>query len=225
MRDNMPSPRDPMPAASALPQSLLGYRQPGGQETLQPHTVKFGSRSQETRSAIVIIKLLDRATQVLNNDQAAAKEPIRQASALLKQECGWRDLGPQAAVQSVPKVARGGLAPWQMRRVIRHIDDSLASTIRTRDCARIAQLSTSHFSRAFKVSFGETFFKYIIRCRTERAREMMVMTDQPLCQIALNCGFADQSHLSRQFRHRVGSTPAAWRRQQRVPSALTEATA
>jgi AraC-like DNA-binding protein len=73
-------------------------------------------------------------------------------------------------------------------------------------------LSTSHFRRAFKVSFGVTFYKYINRRRVERAQEMMVMTDQPLCQIARQCGFADQPHFTRVFRRLVGSSPAIWRR-------------
>jgi transcriptional regulator GlxA family with amidase domain len=46
----------------------------------------------------------------------------------------------------------------------------------------------------------------------ERAQKMMVMTDQPVCQIARRCGFADQSHFARVFRRLVGPSPADWRR-------------
>ena len=110
---------------------------------------------------------------------------------------------------------RGGLAGWQVQRVTKHVDAALESTIRARDCAKIVRLSTSHFSRSFKVSFGETFRDYVTRRRTERAQEMMIMTDQPLCEIALCCGFADQSHFTRVYRHRIGSNPGSWRRQRR----------
>ena len=99
-----------------------------------------------------------------------------------------------------PTLARGGLTPWQVRQVNRHIDEALASTIRTDDCASAARLSNSHFRRAFKVTFGLTFFRYVNQRRIERAQELMVMTDQPLCQIAEQCGFADQSHFTRVFR-------------------------
>lgn len=46
--------------------------------------------------------------------------------------------------------------------------------------------------RAFKATFGESFSKYIIRPRTERAQELMIMTDEPLSQIALLCGLGSR---------------------------------
>ncbi len=180
-----------------------------------PTAAGFGSNSHGAASHVAIIALLDRAAGALNDNRTAAQESILQASALLKQEYGWTDHGRWDEFQSTSLTVRGGLAPWQVRRVAKHVDTFLGSTIRTRDCAEIAKLSTSHFSRSFKISFGQTFFNYVLRCRTERAKQMMVMTDEPLSQIALDCGFADQAHLSRQFRRRVGSTPARWRRQRR----------
>src|SRR5262249_1506686 len=82
-----------------------------------------------------------------------------------------------------------------------------------RDVARITQLSTSHFCRAFKTSFGETPRAYILRRRVERAQELMLTTKEPLSQIALACGLCDQAHFSRVFRRIVGETHNAWRRQ------------
>jgi AraC family transcriptional regulator len=57
-----------------------------------------------------------------------------------------------------------------------------------------------------------TFHRYIYQRRVERAQKMMVTTDQPVCQIARRCGFADQSHFARVFRRLVGPSPADWRR-------------
>jgi AraC family transcriptional regulator len=159
--------------------------------------------------ASIVIKLLDRAAETMDSDRAAARDCIARVSALLRAENGRG--GP----------ARGGLAPWQVRLVTRHIDASLASTVRTQDCAKIARLSGSHFSRAFKVSFGETFSHYVARRRTERAQEMMMLTDERLCQIALSCGFADQSHFTRVYHRQVGSSPASWRRQLQVRAGTT----
>jgi AraC family transcriptional regulator len=154
----------------------------------------------------LVIRLLDRAADALNDDPAAAKECIARLCALLRAD---HDTVPPGG---------GGLAPWQVQRVKKHVDAALETTIRARDCAKIARLSTPHFFRSFKTSFGETFGDYVTRRRTERAQEMMIMTDQPLCEIALCCGFADQSHFSRVYRRRVGSSPGSWRRQrQREP--------
>jgi AraC family transcriptional regulator len=162
-----------------------------------------GSLRQAKVASSLVIRLLDRAAEALNRDPAAAKECIARLCALL-----------QAGHDAV-QLGGGGLAPWQVQRVKKHVDAALESTIRVPDCAKIVRLSTSHFSRSFKISFGETFGDYVTRRRTERAQEMMIMTDQPLCEIALCCGFADQSHFSRVYRRRIGLNPGSWRRQRR----------
>jgi AraC-like DNA-binding protein len=107
---------------------------------------------------------------------------------------------------------RGGLAPWQIRRVSTHIDEHLSQTIQCDDLARLVRLSLSHFMRAFRESFGCPPHTYLMKRRMERAQGLMLTTDIPLGQIALDCGLADQSHLSRLFQKFVGESPAAWRR-------------
>jgi AraC family transcriptional regulator len=146
----------------------------------------------------------------LNIEQASAAESIGRAIALLFADQGR--IGVEGAAATAGH-KHSGLAPWQMSKVADYVEVMLASTITVSDCARLAGLSASHFSRGFKASFGQTFMGYVIRRRTERAKELMILTDEPLCQIALSCGFADQSHLSRWFTRLEGVTPALWRRQ------------
>ena len=157
----------------------------------------------------VVIELLDRAAEAVDNDSATAMHYIARASALLQRD---RDRVDHEQRGTMTTRARGGLAPWQVRQVARHIDAALASPISTQECATIARLGVSQFRRAFKVSFGLTFHRYIYQRRVERAQKMMVMTNQPVCQIARRCGFADQSHFARVFRRLVGPSPADWRR-------------
>ena len=88
----------------------------------------------------------------------------------------------------------------------------MAGTIRIEDMARVARLSASHFSKAFRLDFGTSPYAYIVRRRIERAQEMMLLTDEPLAGIAVACGLADQSHLTRLFHRIVGVSPASWRR-------------
>ena len=111
-----------------------------------------------------------------------------------------------------PACTRGGLAPWQQRKVERFMRDNLESSIHLRDLAQEVSLSVSHFSRAFKASFGDTPHLYMSRLRIQRAQELMLATREPLSQIALVCGFADQSHLSKLFRRELNESPTAWRR-------------
>ena len=107
---------------------------------------------------------------------------------------------------------RGGLAPWQVRRIITHVNANLDAALRVEDLAQLARLSQSHFSRAFSSSFGCPPHRFITRCRLERAKELMLRTDVPLLQVAIDCGFADQAHFSRVFLRFVGVSPARWRR-------------
>jgi AraC family transcriptional regulator len=73
-------------------------------------------------------------------------------------------------------------------------------------------LSKCHFSRAFKQTVGSSPMAYVAVRRVERAKLMMTSTGQRLTDIALACGFADQSHLNRYFRRVVGVSPGLWRR-------------
>jgi AraC family transcriptional regulator len=115
-------------------------------------------------------------------------------------------------------VARGGLAPWQVRMVEAHVDGNLDRNIAVEELAGLARLSVSHFGRAFKQSFGVAPHAYITAERMALARDLMLTTSEPLSQIALTVGLADQSHLSRLFRQHVGQSPLAWRRARWTPT-------
>jgi AraC-like DNA-binding protein len=168
------------------------------------------SLREDGNPSALAIKLLDTAADVVQYDPAAAIAYIVRATDLLRADLGASDHQLDGATAGS---VRGGLAPWQIRRVTAHIDTAMGSTIRLRNCAKIARLSTSYFARAFRVSFGETFARHVIARRTERAQQMMLCTNDPLSQIAVACGFADQAHFTRVFRYRTGISPAAWRRE------------
>jgi AraC-like DNA-binding protein len=88
----------------------------------------------------------------------------------------------------------------------------VASNPSLAELARACGLSRGHFTRAFKITTGLSPHQWLLRHRIEKARDMLVRTELPLAQIALRCGFADQSHLTRVFGMAVGDSPAAWRR-------------
>ena len=116
--------------------------------------------------------------------------------------------------------ARGGLAPWQKRKIDRYVRGNLNRPLTGGDLADQLSLSAGHFNRAFKETFGESPHVYIVGLRLEMAQELMLSTAEPLSQIAYACGFADQSHFTKVFRRGVGQTPNGWRRHN-----LTEAQA
>ncbi len=105
----------------------------------------------------------------------------------------------------------GGLAPRQLRLARDTFDSHLDGTIPLADVARRCGLSLSHFSRAFTRSTGLPPHRWLMRRRIEVAKEMLHDGSSTLVEIALSCGFSDQSHFSRAFVRQVGLTPGRWR--------------
>jgi len=156
----------------------------------------------------MLASLLASATVALDTDRRAAKSCIQRAAALL-----GIDLSPGGDGAAERSCLQGGLAPWQAKRLRSYIEEKLDSSIRATALAGVVQLSTSHFFRAFRNSFGEAPIAYIMKRRILRAQEMMLSSRCSLLQIALECGMCDQAHFTRVFRRIVGINPKAWRRQ------------
>jgi AraC family transcriptional regulator len=109
---------------------------------------------------------------------------------------------------------RGGLAPWQERRVKELIEAKLDGEVPLAMLAAECGLSLSHFSRAFRRSAGTSPHRWLLRRRVELAKERLRDPKLRLSEVALSCGFADQSHFTRVFNDLFGTSPGAWRRSQ-----------
>ncbi len=197
----------PEPGTLALP-SPASSRAAGWDATLQadgPSGIAETSR---------MLALLVEAQQALHDDPQIAWEYIEQVGSLIRLACARTADGPQliCASPAHQPPPSGGLAAWQARKVVQHIDMNLATNIKAEDLAGQANLSTGHFFRAFKTTIGETPHSYIMRQRVRRAQRLMLETNDTLSQIASACGLADQAHLTRLFKRMVGATPLVWRR-------------
>jgi AraC family transcriptional regulator len=106
----------------------------------------------------------------------------------------------------------GGLAGWQVRRALELLDASLAGDISMNHLAMECGLSVRHFARAFHQSVGMPPHRYLLKRRIEAACHLLARHGMSLPDIALACGFADQSHFTRVFRAHVGVPPGTWRR-------------
>ena len=115
-------------------------------------------------------------------------------------------------MRAVSHPARGGLAPWQERRAKEILSANLDGNLPLKDVARECRLSVSHFSRAFRRTVGVAPHHWLVTRRIEVAKEKLRNTRLSLSDVALACGFADQSHLTRVFTGMVGVSPGAWRR-------------
>src|SRR3984957_12716699 len=106
----------------------------------------------------------------------------------------------------------GGLAPWQKRRASEILRENLHGCIRLSDVARECGLSTSHFARSFKTSFGISTHRWLIQHRIERAKELIIQTNMSLLEVAVQSGFNNQPAFTRTFQQFVGTSPGRWRR-------------
>jgi AraC family transcriptional regulator len=116
------------------------------------------------------------------------------------------------AIPVVPVSNRGGLALWQLRRACEFIEAHLDGDPSIADIASECGLSSSYFARAFKQATGAAPHTWLSVKRVERAKQFVKETDLKLAEIALACGFVDQSHLTRTFAKSVGCSPGRWRR-------------
>jgi AraC family transcriptional regulator len=119
-------------------------------------------------------------------------------------------IDPAAAARTPGK--RRPLPVWWVRKVREYIDSHIAGPVFATDLGAHVGLSEAYFARSFKRAFGVPPHTFVIRRRLELAAQYMLQTDAPLSDIALQCGFVDQAHLSNRFRRATGVSPAAWRR-------------
>ncbi len=124
------------------------------------------------------------------------------------------------ALQPARAPQSGGLNAWQLRLALSMIDQCLDGAVSLDDLARKCGLSVSHFSRAFRRSMGLAPHRWLTQRRIEVAKDLMLSEPMPLAQVAIACGFADQSHFTRTFATLNGLTPARWRINQEREFAL-----
>jgi AraC-like DNA-binding protein len=115
-------------------------------------------------------------------------------------------------VPSAASMAIGGLTLSQVNRTKEMLASNLKGNLLIADFARECGISRQHFIRAFKKTVGCTPHQWLQRKRVDQARSLLRYTAEPISEIALKCGFSDQSHLTRVFVGLAGTTPAVWRR-------------
>jgi AraC family transcriptional regulator len=102
---------------------------------------------------------------------------------------------------------RGRLSQRQLRAVLAHIDAHLDMPLRLDALAKVAGVSPSHFKTLFRRATGAPPHRYVVQRRVERAVDLIQAGALPLSQVALEAGFAHQSHLARAMRRTLGVTP------------------
>jgi AraC family transcriptional regulator len=169
---------------------------------------QFGGHGATVQDAL--LSLLAEAQGCLTSNPGGAERCIESAVVMIR----CHDANPFTS--GVPHSVPGGLATWQLRRIQALVESRLETRVDVAQLAAAVRLSPSHFTRAFKRSVGSSPHAYILERRVARAKELMVTTSDPLSDIALASGMADQAHFCRVFRRFVGESPSVWRRRSDV---------
>jgi len=115
-------------------------------------------------------------------------------------------------MRPMSRLVRGGLAPWQERRAREFLLANIKRGVALKEVAQECGLSVGHFSHAFRRTLGVAPHKWLVEQRVVLSKDKLRDDGLSLSDVALECGFTDQSHLTRVFRQMVGVTPGAWRR-------------
>jgi AraC family transcriptional regulator len=186
----------------------------------------------ETLVSAVCTEIMDRCVADVHlHDVLKAHDPVVTAAvAAITREAQQKALGgalyveavaTQLAVHLLRKYAsvafreprdQGRLSPVQVRRLREYIDSRLHESPNLETLAGVAGMGMWSFARHFRESFGRTPHAYIIERRIDRAQRLLAQGRMPIKEVASDCGFADQAHMTRVFRTHLGTTPAALRR-------------
>ena len=106
----------------------------------------------------------------------------------------------------------GHLTPYQCHRAIEYIEECLSDNLTLAGIAKAAGVSAARLNSEFKRSTKLAPHQYVLNARVRRANALLMSTDLSLAQIALECGFSNQQHMTRMVRRITGRTPGAIRR-------------
>ncbi|MEM9073029.1 MAG: AraC family transcriptional regulator [Myxococcota bacterium] len=106
---------------------------------------------------------------------------------------------------------RSSTLPHRIQRVLAHIESHLSDPLRVADLAAVACMPRRRFARYFRSIVGKPPYLYVRERRLVHARTLLA-SSATIVDVALRCGFASQSHLTRAFKAHYGETPGAFRR-------------
>jgi transcriptional regulator GlxA family with amidase domain len=120
----------------------------------------------------------------------------------------WRD---GASCQSAPPGLRHGATGRKLLQIIQLMERNIEDPLPLIDIARWASLSRRQVERLFERLLSTTPRQYYIKLRLGRARQLLELTEMPVTEIAIACGFASPSYFSKSFKEHFGSLPSQLR--------------
>jgi AraC family transcriptional regulator len=117
------------------------------------------------------------------------------------------------AIDPEPEMIAGGLAPWQLRRIVGYIDSHPGATGNVTELSALCGISCRHLRRLFKQTTKQTLHEYVRDAWVAKAKSLLCDTELPLKEISSQIGFTDPSSFSMAFRRATGAAPRTFRQQ------------
>lgn len=105
----------------------------------------------------------------------------------------------------------GRIVPDWLRVARTYVENNYLRPLSLADIARVAHVHRVHLARQFRSYFSTSVGEFLRRKRVEHACHLVSTTNCSLAEVAIDCGFSDQSHFSATFRKLMGLTPARFR--------------
>lgn len=156
-------------------------------------------------------------------DMTASRDPLLYQGLCRLHRQLWQEQEPLAREVACHQFSRQLLArltpaswddrpPQHLQRAAELMQDDCSSPLTLAQLSAVAGLTPSHFVRSFSRHYGMTPHAYLLDQRIRHARTLL-RRGEPLAEVALASGFADQAHFQRQFKRRVAATPGHYRKQ------------
>jgi AraC-like DNA-binding protein len=175
---------------------------------LAPHRADEDGLSHE-----LVVALIECCRDVTSRDtRSTGHLAMALCARLVRLHSGLR---PLAAID--PERSGQGLAMWQLRQALDAVNARLDSGLSLSYLAATCGLSVGHFATAFARSTGLPPHRWITQQRVARAMQFLREGSMSFSEIALACGFSDQSHFSRVFSVATGLPPRRWKNSSDAP--------
>lgn len=105
-----------------------------------------------------------------------------------------------------------GLSAYKLNQAIAYINEHLSENLSLSAIALELNISQYYFCRLFKQSTGMSPHRYLMQQRIERAKQLLRQSELTVTHVAIECGFANQSHFAKYFREHTGVSPRQFRK-------------
>jgi AraC family transcriptional regulator len=163
----------------------------------------------------------DRALRALIDASAIAVEDEGLGSAMFADYLSRAIAAQLIRTYSTAKLKGGGRISGSaglsstLSAAVDYMASNIDSAINLVDIANATNRSPSHIARIFRSEVGVPPHRYLINMRVDKARRLLEKSSMSIAEIAFECGFAHQEHMTRLFRRHCGTTPAVYRRSKR----------